>query len=130
MTRYLIDSNVVIHYIGHRFSENTESRLDQIFNTSFHYSIISRIEVLNDQKATSDEYKFLINFLNKGVQHDVEIVICDKVIELRKVITKRKLFDMIIAATALVNDCILLTQNVADFKNIPDLIVENPHDWV
>jgi len=130
MTRYLIDSNVMIHYIGRRFSDTTESRLDQIFNESFHYSIISRIEVLNEQKAISDEYELLIKFLSTGIQHDVDIVICDTVIELRKVITKRKLFDMIIAATALVNDCILLTQNVIDFKNIPGLVVENPHDWV
>lgn len=130
MIRYLIDSNVMIHYIGRRFSYAAESRLDQIFNESFDYSIISRIEVLNDKKALSDEYRLLTKFLSTGIQHNVDIIICDSVIELRKVITKRKLFDMIVAATALVNNCTLLTQNVADFKNIPGLIVENPHDWI
>lgn len=130
MKRYLIDSNVIIHYIGYQFTSVQKQKLDEIFDRSFHYSVISRIEVLNDQKADHAEYNKLVKFLNLGTQHDVDIVIGDKVIELRKVITKRKLFDMIIAATALVNDCILLTQNIADFKNIPGLTVENPHDWV
>lgn len=130
MKRYLIDSNVIIHYIGYQFTGVQKQKLDKIFDRSFHYSIISRIEVLNDQKADHSEYNKLVRFLNLGTQHDVDIVIGDKVIELRKVITKRKLFDMIIAATALVNDCTLLTQNTADFKNIPGLTVENPHDWV
>jgi len=130
MKRYLIDSNVIIHYIGYQFTSVQKRKLDEILDGFFHYSVISRIEVLNDQKADHSEYNKLVRFLNLGTQHDVDIIIGDKVIELRKVITKRKLFDMIIAATALVNNCTLLTQNIADFKNIPGLIVENPHDWI
>jgi len=130
MKRYLIDSNVIIHYIGYQFTSVQKQKLDEILDGFFHYSVISRIEVLNDQKADHSEYNKLVRFLNLGTQHDVDIIIGDKVIELRKVITKRKLFDMIIAATALVNNCTLLTQNIADFKNIPGLIVENPHDWI
>jgi len=34
----------------------------------------------------------------------------------------------IIAATALVYDLTLLTNNVADFKSIPNLQIVNPHD--
>ena len=39
-----------------------------------------------------------------------------------------KLPDAIIAATALVYDLTLLTSNVADFKNVTDLRIVNPHD--
>jgi len=52
--------------------------------------------------------------------------IVDKTIEIRKE-TKVKLPDAIIAATCLVSDLILITHNVNDFKNIPDLIILDPH---
>jgi tRNA(fMet)-specific endonuclease VapC len=36
-------------------------------------------------------------------------------------------FDILIAATALVNDCIIVTNNVKHFKRIENLVIEN---WI
>jgi len=54
---------------------------------------------------------------------DNEVVL--KTIEIRKSI-KIALPDAIIAATALVYDFTLLSRNTKDFKNIPELKLQNP----
>lgn len=41
-----MDSNVLIDYASGKFSGAAELKLDGIFNESFHYSILSRMEVL------------------------------------------------------------------------------------
>lgn len=51
--------------------------------------------------------------------------ICWKCAELH-IPNPRSEFDSLIAATALVHDLILITDNVKDFKNINDLILINP----
>lgn len=127
---YLIDTNVIIDYISNNFTGTAEKRLDVLFNGFFQYSIISRMEFLGYKKATIEEIRDFGGFLDTGEQFIVDMPVSDKVIEISRIITKKNLPDLIIAATALVNNCTLLTRNIADFKNIPGLIVENPHDWV
>jgi predicted nucleic acid-binding protein len=51
-----------------------------------------------------------------------------KTIELRRKY-KRKLPDIIIAATAIVHNLTIATRNVADFQNIDNLSVWNPWDF-
>lgn len=126
---YLIDSNVFIDYAGKRFSGLAEQKLDAIFNKEFHYSIISRMEVLYFEKAYNEEINDFSTFLNFGIKHDVGLQICDQVIKLKRSVTKKNLPDLIIAATAITNNYILLTRNAGDFKNIPGLRFENPWDW-
>lgn len=50
---YLMDSNVLIDYTSNQFSGSTEKILDSIFDAGFHFSIISKIEVLGFK--TSEE---------------------------------------------------------------------------
>jgi predicted nucleic acid-binding protein len=126
---YLIDSNVFIEYTSKKFSGLAEQKLDDIFNNQFHYSIISRMEVLGYGKASPNELQNLSYFLSFGIIHEVGLLICDKVIEMRRALTKKNTPDLIIAATAMVNNCTLLTNNTKDFKNIPGLNFETPWDW-
>jgi len=49
-----------------------------------------------------------------------------KTIEIRKE-SKIKLPDAIIAATALVHQLPLVSRNTGDFKNVPGLVIINPH---
>lgn len=51
--------------------------------------------------------------------------VVQKVVELRQS-HRVKLPDAIIAATALVQDCILVTKNVSDFSTLPGLVVLAP----
>ena len=58
-------------------------------------------------------------------QFEVDYLIATKAVELRQQ-RKRSLGDAIIAATALIHDCELVTRNIADFQDIPYLKVHNP----
>jgi len=53
--------------------------------------------------------------------------IVNKTIELRRK-HKKKLPDIIIASTAIVHNLTLATRNIADFKNIENLLIWNPWD--
>lgn len=128
-TTYFIDSNVFIEYTSRKFSGLAEQKLDDIFNGEFHYAIISRIEILGYDKISVEDIKNLTSFLNFGKQHNVEMSICEKVIEMRRSVSKKNTPDLIIAGTAIANNLVLLTNNVKDFKNIPGLEIENPWDW-
>jgi predicted nucleic acid-binding protein len=127
-TAYLIDSNVLIDYASKKFEPIVEERLDLIFDQSFNYSVISKIEVLGYN--TSDQILNLIeNFLATGSIYYLTEEVCQKTILIRRQFPKVKMPDLIIASTALVNDFTLLTRNVEDFKNITDLNIANPWTW-
>jgi predicted nucleic acid-binding protein len=68
----------------------------------------------------------VIDFLSKKLP-EKGIVFMNNVIELRKK-NKTKLPDAIIAATALELGLTLITRNIGDFKNIPNLKSINPWD--
>jgi toxin FitB len=117
----LIDSNIII-YSG----ANEHSRLRKFFyeKNSF-VSSISKIEVLGFQRIKADQVMYFSEVfkLLKILPVDSEVV--DKAISLRRQ-RKLTLGDSIIAATALLNNLTLVTRNVDDFSNIPDLEIENP----
>ena len=57
----------------------------------------------------------------------IQEVVVQKVIALRQ--TRRmKLPDAIIAATAILHDCVLVTRNISDFSGLPGLAILNPFD--
>jgi len=128
MGTYLIDSNVLIDYAGQQFKGIPEEMLDEIFNNTFFYSVISRMEVLGFN-APSEVLDGLENFLNFGETVYITDEITTQTILIRRLLPKIKLPDVIIAASALVHNYTLLTRNTSDFKSIPGLHVENPWDW-
>ena len=128
-TTYLIDSNVLIDYTSKKFEPAAEQKLDFIFNTSFNYSVISKIEVLG-YNAPAETLLNIEKFLSVGFTHYLTEEICKQTILIRRGLPKTKLPDLIIASTAIVSNSTLLTRNVGDFKNIPDLKVVDPWSWV
>ena len=70
---------------------------------------------------------YLQIFTNASVIYDLNNAVVDATILICKQ-NKIKLPDAIIAATALVHNFLLVTRNVADFKNIKDIQVVNPWD--
>lgn len=125
---FLIDSNVLIDYIGREFKNVAEFRLDVIINDGFNYSIVSRMEVLGFN-GPPDTIKSIESFLAQGNQYNISSEICEQVIQIKRILPKIKLPDLIIASTAIVHSYSLLTRNITDFKNIPGLKFENPWDW-
>ena len=114
---YLIDNNILIKYA---IAENTKANafIRSILESGFKISVITRIEVLSRNNHLEE-------FISEAdVLPIIELVII-KTIEIRRK-HKIKLPDAIIAATALVNKCVLLTHNTKDFNNIKGLTIVDP----
>lgn len=122
---YLMDSNVLIDYTSRSFPTEIEKLLDPIFDRGFHFSIISKIEVLGFNAPESDLIK-LGEFLSLGTMYRLSEEITATCILIRRKYPKVKTPDAIIAASAIVHNHSLLTSNISDFKNIVGLEVLMP----
>jgi len=121
--KYLIDSNSLIEFQAKLLPIAGQLFVANAIDDSFNISIISEIEVLGHVSATPDLEKFISLANIFDLNKDIVTV----TISLRKKY-KIKLGDAIIAATALVNDFIIITRNINDFKNIEDLQTLNPFE--
>lgn len=124
--RLLADSNTIIDYVGNRFPEQAASWLDSHLNKGFFVSIISKIEVLGFN-AEKDDLLQLTSFIQLGKLIELDNLIADKTIELRRK-KKIKLPDAIIAASAIIHELALVTHNRTDFKNINGLVLIDPYE--
>lgn len=122
--QYLIDTNVVIDYLGQKLPPSAMTFLNDVVDSIPNISIITRIEVLGFS-TTKESYQLLESFMNDATVLDLTEDVANQSIEIRKTL-KTKLPDAIIAATAMVYDLALITRNVNDFKNIPSLKLVNP----
>lgn len=120
---HLIDTNCLIDFANGKLPDSVKLYLSSLLDHQPSISVINKIEVLS--------------FTNPGqpllLLMDVVIVIplTDEIVETTVSIRrlhKGKLPDAIIAATALNNNLILVTRNVADFKMIKGLTIINPWD--
>jgi hypothetical protein len=77
--------------------------------------------------APEQHYQLLTNFINDATVLDLTNNVVEASIDIRKK-HKTKLPDAIIAATALVDDLVVISRNTSDFKNIDGLKVINPYE--
>lgn len=124
--QYLIDTNVVIDYLGRKLPTTGMAMMDSIIDAVPNVSVITKIEVLGFN-APDEHYKLLTNFMDDARLLDLTNNIIDISIDIRKK-HKTRLPDAIIAATAIANDFVLISRNVNDFKNIPGLKVVDAHN--
>lgn len=124
---YLIDTNVAIEYIGEALPEKALDMLDDIIDGQFYISVINKIELLGFAGITKNEKLKFQELINAANVLDLDEDIVNSTIEIRKQY-KTKLPDAIIAATALVNELIIITRNQKDFDKIEGLEVLNPYD--
>lgn len=125
--KYILDANAVIDYIGDRLPQASALAMDELLNDELNTSIVVKIEVLGFNGDPSEMQK-LKEFIGLANIFYVDDVIADKTIDLRKAHRKLKLGDALIAATALVNDLILISRNTKDFDSILGLDCVNPHE--
>ncbi|MBW4891472.1 type II toxin-antitoxin system VapC family toxin [Mucilaginibacter sp. HMF5004] len=119
--QYLIDTNVIIDYLGHKLTPSGSLFMDNIIDNVPNVSVISKIEVLGFN-APDEHYQLLVNFMNDALVLDLTSEIVDVSIAIRKK-HKTKLPDAIIAATAKFYGFTLISRNTSDFKNIEGLTV-------
>ncbi|MDR3695072.1 type II toxin-antitoxin system VapC family toxin [Mucilaginibacter sp.] len=123
---YLIDSNIVIGYLNNKLPADGMKIMHSIIDDIPQISVITKIEILRFN-TIPESYKVLHDFVSESKILDLNEIVVDNTISICK--SRRiKLPDAIIAATALVNDFTLITQNISDFKGISGLKLLNPWD--
>ncbi len=126
---HLLDANAVIDYVGDKLPPEAALVMDKLVDETLNTSIVAKIEVLGFNGDPVDMKK-LSDFLALSTMYYIDDVIADKTIDLRKAHKKMKLGDAIIAATALVHGCVIVSRNTKDFQSISGLDCINPHELV
>jgi predicted nucleic acid-binding protein len=121
---YLSDTNFVINYFKEFFKADAGKFTDSVINNTTFISVITRMELLSWKSLNPKDEEVIKEFISDSTVFSLEESIINRTILLRKAFAI-KLPDVIIAATALVHDMQLITHNLKDFTNIPDLIVLN-----
>ncbi len=125
-TEYLIDSNVVIEFLGGMLAPSSSNWLQEIIEKNNHcLSVINQIELLGFN-APASEMQTLHEFVASSLVLPLSDSVVRKTIELRRM-HKIKLPDAVIAATALVYNSILITRNISDFDKIQGLELIHSH---
>ncbi|MFN4146197.1 MAG: type II toxin-antitoxin system VapC family toxin [Runella sp.] len=123
--KYLMDTNVVIDYLGNKLPVSGMDFMNTVIDAVPKVSVVTKIELLGFN-APEQHYKTLSDFINDAIVLNLTQEVVEACIGIRKK-HKTKLPDAVIAATALVHNLILITRNLSDFKNIDGLKVNNPH---
>jgi len=113
---YLIDTNIIIYYFN---GLTDDEALHTILANSFQISIITKIEFLGwGQFADHPElHTKAREFISHAKIFDLQETIAEQTILLKQEF-KTKTPDAIIAATALVNELTVVTNNTSDFTRL------------
>ena len=118
MKRYLVDSNILIYYLGGERAavEFVRREIDRCA-----ISVVNYYEVLNYPFANKEDEKKVRDFLSLFLSIPVDGAIVERALQNSR---KRriKMADNFIAATALVHDLIVVTRNGADFRGIAETL--------
>ncbi len=127
MGKKLIDTNAIIELVDKSLPESAIRQLeDWIDAEECIASIINKIEVMSFPLMTEENERDFNDFFTVITIVPLSAEIAQITWQLRRAV-KIKLPDAIIAATALYFNLPLITRNADDFKNVPGLIVINPH---
>lgn len=117
----ILDSNIIIYSTKPEYDFLREF----IAEHSPAVSAVSYVEVLGYHKLTDEEKELLEEFFDSTKILPISNEVIAKAVELRQ-LKKMTLGDALIAATALVNNSVLVTNNTADFAWIDELKLFNP----
>jgi predicted nucleic acid-binding protein len=126
--RYLIDTNVISHLFADKLSIKGKDFVKKIVNEDLIISVVVEIEVLTYHESP-EKMSLIEEFVDLATIIPLDREITKKAIELRRNNRKLKLGDTIIAATALINQLTLITNNTRDFTNIKGLKTIDPHTF-
>lgn len=113
------DTNIIIYIAKGSIGENF------ITDEAILFPSIVRIESLGYSKIRSVEELKIRELLATFTEAPLTSAIIERAIRLRQ-IKSMSLGDSIVAATALENNCRLMTANIDDFSHINDLLVSSP----
>ena len=123
--RYLIDTSGVIKYLNESFPLAGLLFMDEIIDKESIISFISEIELQVWNPQDPDDLKIYQSFVSQSTIVGIQEGLIQETIRIRKSYNL-KLPDALIAATALINDMILIADNDKDFLIVPELKYINP----
>ena len=129
MKKYLFDTNICIYYIRGKFSLNEKFR--EVTKENRFISEITLAELkfgVENSQSKKKNQETLDNFLT-GIQilpiiNSLDIYAEEKA-RLRKQGNTIDDFDLLIGASAVANDMVLVTNNEAHFQRITKIMIEN-----
>ena len=122
--RYLIDTNVLIYFL--EGEEVAVSFLKKIMDDELCISLINKIEVLSFPDLSKDEEREINQFLLNFITLNVNDMIAEETIRIRKKY-RLKLADALICATSILHDTVLVSRNENDFVKVKELKFLNPY---
>ncbi|SEI66882.1 hypothetical protein SAMN05216327_103156 [Dyadobacter sp. SG02] len=125
MGRYLIDTNIVSKYLSGSLPQDGERLLDSVIDSAPQLSVITQIELLSWKSGFEARVREFVDDSSIFALTEEIVQACVRLRRERRIRTP----DAIIAATAIVNDLILLTDNEVDFLRISQLTVVNPNRY-
>jgi len=128
LEKILLDTSVLIDYL--RGYSPSKAFLDKIRSEGYesHISCLTEAELLAG-KECEDVYKReqVSSLISEFRKHDIDSLICQKAGEYRRKYNQVPMDDCIIAATAYLYKLKIFTKNVADFRAIKGVLVEEPY---
>lgn len=118
--KYLYDTNIFIRHVVNDPDFTQYFTPDFLIDNQIIISQIVRIELLSYSQLSQTEEFVLQNLFNEFEVINLNYEIENKTIEIRKKY-KLKLADALIAATAILEEAILVTNNKKDFEKIREL---------
>jgi len=113
---FILDSNIAVYLLQGLLTKNASLFLRKVLKQIAQLSLISKIELL----CWDEESSLIENFIDDSIILPISDEIVVKTIEIRRKY-KIKLPDAIIAATAIIYNCKLITGNENDFRKIEEL---------
>lgn len=123
--RYLIDTNAVSKALQGSLLSKGLIFISSVMNEETNYSVITRMELLSYKPTAPDTESKIQSFIIEGNEFELTEEIIQQTIAIRRSV-KIKLPDAIIAATAIVHNLTLLSDNDIDFLRVPKLKYINP----
>ena len=134
-TKYLLDSNILIHHQRGFFNISTYLDQHDIHIEDCYISEITEIEVkVGEILLKRKGYKFAIsaeellsNFNIIPISSSIHFFVEEKCRLQFAGTPLENNFDLLIGCTAVINNMIMVTENIKDFKNIKGIDIEN---WI
>ena len=125
--KYLIDTNVIAHLFAEKLPVAGKEFVKKAIDENFVISVVVEIEVLTYNEVP-EKMPLIEEFVSLATVLPLDKAVTQKAIELRRSKRKLKLADAIIAATAIIYQLTLITNNTRDFLNIAGLHIVDPHN--
>ena len=124
--RHILDTNIGLYFLNQTLNDTAKTFVGNLLNNNLAaLSVITEIEMLGFNFPSAQEELITQEFVADLTILPLTSTVVKQAIAIRKK-HKIKLPDAIIAATALANNCVLVSRNISDFNFIDDLVVVNP----